>query len=187
MVEAEHLSFICPKGLNISAWGEKSKKLISKEATETPAHTVEPEESWGKGEFELGVVRGEEWEPRGKVEVAMQRTGEKLLELPGKRSCPCCPCPFQQAVMNSPFPQKNVTKDVSYKSSCTNLFMKTVFCCSVDLLFFYNHINRLKITRAVLPDFNSVSEELLFYTVLIEITEILFWPQRYKVPNSSFL
>lgn len=88
MVEAEHLSFICPKGLNISAWGEKSKKLISKEKPQT-AHTVEPKESWGKGEFELGVVRGEEWDQRGKVEVAMQWSRKKLLELTRKRSCPC--------------------------------------------------------------------------------------------------
>lgn len=39
MVEAEHLSFICPKGLNISAWGEKSKKLISKEKPQRPLYT----------------------------------------------------------------------------------------------------------------------------------------------------
>lgn len=61
--------------------------------------------------------------------------------------------------MNSSLPQKNVTKDASNKSSCANLFMKTFFCYSADLLFFYNYINGLKITRAVLPDlnYNSVS------------------------------
>jgi len=49
MVEAKHLSFICPKRLNISAWREKSGKLSSKEKPQISLHTQwNPKEPEGK-------------------------------------------------------------------------------------------------------------------------------------------
>lgn len=60
MVETKQLSFVCPKRLNISAWGEKPRKLGGKEKPQRSRHTqrnpkkLEGKENWIKD----GLGRG---------------------------------------------------------------------------------------------------------------------------------
>lgn len=83
---------------------------------------------------ELGVVRGEEWDQRKKVQVAIQQTGEKLLELKEKLFLMSLPilAVYHEFLFLS---QKNITKGLSANLHVLMLLWSR-FCCFADYCSF---------------------------------------------------